>query len=216
MLRQTVIHTATVTMAVLWMVVSTAPAPAWAQAVEGKEVVAMLHEELDLTDEQAQQVGMAIAEFAQSVKVAQEKQEAAEESDGMAMMAEIKAARGVYQEKMQGILTPEQWEQYQALVDQTMNEIYEEIAQLKITDMEAPLQLTEAQVGQLRPIIGTGMRQMIGTIFEFSDKRMSVPNKLKMANALKKAKADMDSGMQQVLTPDQWAQVEAMREEKKG
>ena len=97
-----------------------------------------------------------------------------------------------------------------------MNEIYQEIAHLKIQDLEQPLQLSDAQVEQLKPIIGTGMRQMIGTVFEFSDKRMSVPNKLKLANALKKAKKQMDAGMQQVLTPEQWTQVEAMREEKKG
>jgi Spy/CpxP family protein refolding chaperone len=192
------------------------PAHAQRAAIDAEETVGFLQEELGLTDDQAQQVGGAVGEFVQSVQAAQEKKEADDESDGMAMMADIKAARGVYQKEMEGILTPEQWEQYQALVDETMNEIYQEIAHLKIQDLEQPLQLSDAQVEQLKPIIGTGMRQMIGTVFEFSDKRMSVPNKLKLANALKKAKKQMDAGMEQVLTPEQWAQVEAMREEKKG
>ncbi len=180
--------------------------------VEG--IVEELTAELELSDEQAGQVTEALQGLGMAITEATATAED-EEPDTQAMMGAVKAARADFRQQMEGILSEEQYAAYEALVDEVFQEIFESIAELKITDLRAPLELTDEQADALKPVMGTAMRGLVAVIVDYSDKRMGVRNKLAMANKLKKIQADMNAGMGEILTPEQIEKYNAMKEAQK-
>jgi hypothetical protein len=94
-------------------------------------------------------------------------------------------------------------------------EIAESIAELRITDLRNPLALSDEQADALKPVMGTAVRGVVATIFEYGDKRMGLRTKLAMGNKLKKIQSDMQAGMNEILTPEQQEQYAAMKEAQK-
>ena len=165
---------------------------------------------LELTEEQVPQVAGLLQQFGQALNEATATAED-EEPDTQKMIGDVKAARAAFQQQLQGVLTPEQFTALQELVDEVFQEIFESIAELKITDMRAPLELTDEQAEALKPVMGGAMRGLVAVIFEYGDKRMGIRTKLRMANALKSIQAEMKAGMAEVLTPEQMEAYEAMK-----
>jgi hypothetical protein len=165
---------------------------------------------LELTEEQVPQVAGLLQGFGQALNEATATAED-EEPDTQKMIGGVKAARAAFQEELQEVLTPEQFTALQELVDEVFQEIFESIAELKITDMRAPLELTDEQAEALKPVMGGAMRGLVAVIFEYGDKRMGIRTKLRMANALKSIQAEMKAGMAEVLTPEQMEAYEAMK-----
>ena len=165
---------------------------------------------LELTEEQVPQVAGLLQGFGQALNEATATAED-EEPDTQKMIGDVKAARAAFQQQLQGVLTPEQFTALQELVDEVFQEIFESIAELKITDMRAPLELTDEQAEALKPVMGGAMRGLVAVIFEYGDKRMGIRTKLRMANALKSIQAEMKAGMAEVLTPEQMEAYEAMK-----
>ena len=64
--------------------------------------------------------------------------------------------------------------------------------------------------------MGKSLRGVIGTIFEYGDRRLGVRTKLKIANALKSIKAEQDAEMKKILTEEQLLAWEKLKEEQKG
>jgi len=180
------------------------------------EIAAEMQAELGLNDDQTAQVKSALEKFAASIEKAHTQQEAAEEPDGQAMMAAVKHARDTLNQDLQGILTPDQFQQYQQMVDDVMDEIFTTVAELKLMDMQEPLKLTDEQVAQLAPVMGDSIRSIIGIVIENSDKRMGVRQKLQMAKSMKKIKKDTDAQMNAILTPEQQQALQVYREQNKG
>jgi hypothetical protein len=180
------------------------------------EIAAELQSELGLTDEQTQQAQGALERFAASIEQAHTQQELADEPDGQAMMAAVKQAKNTLNQDMQGILTPEQFEQYQQMVDEVIDEIFTTVAELKLMDMQQPLKLTDDQLSQLAPVMGDSIRSIISLVMENSDKRMGIRQKLQMAKSVKIIKNDTDAKMNAILTPEQQQALQSYREQKKG
>jgi len=63
--------------------------------------------ELELTEEQTQQVGALLQQFAVDLAEVTDRAED-EEPDGQQMLSDVKAARAEFQKGMQGVLTSEQ------------------------------------------------------------------------------------------------------------
>ena len=141
--------------------------------IDVEMVMEELTETLELSDEQAQAVAGHLQAFGLAMAAASEAAEA-EDADGDEMISGLKVARSDYQESMQGTLSKEQYETYEAFMDEVMQDIFESIAELKITDLEQPLELTSDQAAALKPVMGTGIRELIAVIFEYSDKRISL------------------------------------------
>ncbi len=188
-----------------------APSSANAQEIDAAMILEELTVELDLTDEQAQQVGGLLQQFAIDLAEATEQAEG-EEPDGQKMLSDVKAVRAKFREGMQGVLTPEQFEAFEVLVESVFQEIFAEIAELKITDLRPVLDLSDDQAAALKPVMGSAM---VRVLVEYGDKRMNTRTKLRMANALKKIQADMKAGMGEILTPEQMAAYDAYKEAQK-
>jgi hypothetical protein len=87
-----------------------------------------------------------------------------------------------------------------------------------LDELTTELELTDEQVPQveaLEPVMGTAMRDILGTVFEYGDKKMNTRTKIKLAKKLKKISAEMNAGMKEILTPEQWQKYEAMKEAQK-
>jgi hypothetical protein len=166
---------------------------------------------LELTDEQQEQVSGLLVEFMGNLAAATDQAEDAE-ADPQKMLSDVKAVRADFNGKMKNVLTKDQWKAYEALIDSIFQEVFEGIAALKIMDLQPVLELTDEQAEQLEPVVGTAMRGMVGVLVEYGDQKLNTRTKLKMAKALKKISGDMNSGMQQVLSPEQWEQYQAMKE----
>lgn len=180
------------------------------------EIAAEMQAELGLNDDQTAQVKTALDKFAASIEQAHTQQEVAVEPDGHAMMAAVKQARNTLNHEMQGILTPEQFLQYQKMVDEVMDEIFTTVAEIKLLDMKQPLKLTDEQMMQLAPVMGGSIRSIVSLVMENSDKRMGVRQKLQMAKSMKKIKNDTDAKMNAILSPEQQQALQSYREQKKG
>jgi hypothetical protein len=200
----------------VWLVLASSALLAESAMGDPDDLAAELQTELGLSDEQTAQVETALDKFAASIEQAHTKQELAKEPDGQAMMAAVKQARNTLNQDMQGILTPDQFQQYQQMVDEVIDEIFTTVAEIKLLDMQQPLQLSDEQMAQLTPVMGGSIRSIISLVMENSDKRMGVRQKLQMAKSMKKIKNDTDAKMNAVLTPQQQQALLSYREQRKG
>jgi hypothetical protein len=79
-------------------------------------------------------------------------------------------------------------------------------------ELQPALDLSDEQMTELEPIIGTGLRGMLSLIFENADKTLRAPKKISLGRSLKKIQSDMQKGIAGVLTEEQMATYQAMKE----
>ncbi len=182
------------------------------------DIMSELTAQLTLTEEQVPQVKTAIATYVKELEKTQAKHDTAE-PDPQKMIGDMKKVRATYHKSLQQVLTSEQWSAYQAYVDQVMREIMTEVAAIRLIDMQHPLNLTDEQIDELAPILGTSMLKVIRVAFENADKRLNLRQKLKVARSLKKIQSDLKAGFQKVLTKEQqqaWQKYREQRSKQKG
>jgi hypothetical protein len=193
--------------------------PVLADEEEGPElddIMEEMQEALELTEEQQPEVEKAMLAYMTSLNETQAKYEEMEEPDPQAMLGEFKKIRDDYYKNLQKILSKEQWQTYEAMREEILHEIFSEIAALRIIDLKEPLSLTDEQADAMKPVMGKSLRDFVGTIFEYGDKKMTIRNKLKIANSLKSTKAATETELKKILSEEQWAKWQAMKEEQKG
>ena len=66
--------------------------------------------------------------------------------------------------------------------------------------------------GYNKPVMGKSLRDFIGTVFEYGDKKMNTRTKLRLANSLKRIKSEQDSQMKKILSEEQLAAWEKLKE----
>jgi hypothetical protein len=93
--------------------------------------------------------------------------------------------------------------------------MFEDIAEIRLIDLEPVLDLTPEQIEALKPVMGTGLRQIIAVVFEYGDKRLTMPRKVKMGKKVKRIQADMDAGMAEILSEEQMAKYAALKDDAK-
>jgi hypothetical protein len=182
---------------------------------ELEDIVSELQEELKLNDEQAEQLSAALVKYSQEMNKELAKYEDAEEPNTQAMISDIKKAQENYRYELADILTDEQYDAYLNYVDKVMTEMFGDIAEIKLMDLQPVLDLTDEQMSQLNPVLGEGMLGLVKVVFEYGDKKMNKRTKIKMGKKLKKVQSKTDSGVKEILTPEQYEKYQAYKEEKK-
>jgi hypothetical protein len=172
-------------------------------------------EELELTEEQTGQLGALMAESAQMYKAASETSDSDDEEDPKKSLSEFKKAREHYLDGAAEIMTDEQFDAYQAYIDQEMTEMMKDVAEIKLLDMQPTYDLTDEQIEALKPPMAEGLKGILKIGYEYGDKKMNTRTKIKVGKSLKKIKSSMDTSMKSVMTDEQWAKLEADREAKK-
>ena len=181
---------------------------------EVEDIVVVLTDSLELTEEQQPQVETALQEFMIGLQKATEETEEDEEG-GASVITKVKKERDSFNGKMKDILSKEQYAEYEALVDQVITEMFNDLAGIKLLDLQPVLELSDEQVEELEPVMGSAMRSMLSIILENADKKLRMPKKIKLGKKLKKIQSDMNTGMKEILTEEQWAQYEAYKEAQK-
>ena len=174
------------------------------------DVVDTLTLHLDLTGDQPTQLEGLLVTFATDWNAVQEKYEDAEDKDGM--IDELKAVQAMYQDGLAAVLSEQQLEAYDQLIDQVMHEIFSEVAELKLRDLQPALELSEDQLMQLKPVMGTALVDVVKLMWDNAGKRMGIRRKLQLANAVKKIQSTAKTQTNEILTPEQIATWEAMKE----
>ncbi len=188
------------------------------QTAASQDIEAFMEEiqtELDLTDDQTAQLGKLMGENAIQYQAAVEKLEAEEDPDPQETLKEFKKAREAYQKGAQEILTEDQWIAYQNYLDQELTEMMNDIAEIRLLDMKPELDLTDDQITALKPVLSSGMKSVLQTLYEYGDKRMGVRMMIKVGKQLKQIQSEMDTGIRAVLSDEKQTAFEAYREAKK-
>ena len=184
------------------------------------ETLGMLQSKLELSDEQTEQMGAVMEKYAAEMEATLAKHENEEEPDPAAMIGDIKKVRNAYREELKKILSKEQYEGYLAIVDAVLTEMMTDVAEIRLMDIQPKCTLTDEQVEQLAPIMGSGMLDIVRLLFENADQKLTMPKKVKLGKALKSIQSDMDKQINTVLTEEQQkayaAYKEAQKEEQKG
>ncbi len=182
---------------------------------ELEDIVSELQEELQLNDDQAEQLSAALVNYSQELNTELAKHEDAEEPDTKAMIGDIKKAQDNYRDELSNILTDEQYDAYLNYVDKVMKEMFGDIAEIKLMDLQPVLDLSDEQITQLNPVLGEGMLGLVKVVFEYGDKKMNKRTQIKMGKKLKKIQSKTDSGVKEILTPEQYEKYQEYKEAKK-
>lgn len=185
------------------------------KAQEMEVVIVNLKETLDLSDKQVAQVQTLIVQYRAKLDGILLKHEGAEEPDVSGMIGEIRDVRDGYRKDLQTILSKDQYSIYLAKIDTILTDMFNDLAEIRLMDVQNDVHLTDAQLESLVPIVGKGLKSTVQLLFENAGQRLSVPKKIKISKSLKKIEKEQRAGMENILTPEQLTLYDANKEEQK-
>lgn len=185
------------------------------KAQEMEVVIVNLKETLDLSDKQVAQVQTLIVQYRAKLDGILLKHEGAEEPDVSGMIGEIRDVRDGYRKDLQAILSKDQYSIYLAKIDTILTDMFNDLAEIRLMDVQNDVHLTDAQLESLVPIVGKGLKSTVQLLFENAGQRLSVPKKIKISKSLKKIEKEQRAGMENILTPEQLSLYDANKEEQK-
>jgi len=178
------------------------------------EIVAELKTKLDLDDQQAKDLAVALSELGKSLDEIITKKEAAKEGDEPdEFIKEIKQAQTDYQKKLKDILTDKQLESYDALRESIIMDTMKDLAEIKLLDIQPHVKFSDEQLGKLVPVVAESMRGFIKVAWEHAGKRLRLGQKIKVAKTLKKIQSSSQQQVQQILTEEQYKTWNALKEQ---
>ena len=185
------------------------------QAQEIDEIAATVSEKLELSEEQSGEMLELMTLYRGELDRTLAKYEDQEEPDVGAMIGEIRDVRDEYRAKLGKVLTKDQMKGYEAMINEVIGGMFNDIAEIRLIDLQDPLELSDDQVEKLIPIMGKGMHGMIKIVFENAGTRLSLPKKVSIGNKIKKVQKEADNGVKSVLTSGQYEKWQAMKEASK-
>jgi hypothetical protein len=185
------------------------------RAQEMEVVIVNLTEILDLSDKQVAQVKTLLVQYRAKLDGILLKHEGAEEPDVAGMIGEIRGVRDSYRKDLQTILSKDQYGIYLAQIDAILTDMFNDLAEIRLMDVQTEVHLTDAQLESLVPIVGKGLKSTVQLLFENAGQRLSVPKKIKISKSLKKIEKEQRAGMENILTPEQLSIYDANKEEQK-
>lgn len=185
------------------------------QAQEMQEVISNMTETLDLSDKQAVQVQTLLVQYRANMDGILLANEGEEDPDVGAMIGDIRDLRDNYRKDLQTILSKDQYSAYLQQIDAILSDMFNDLAEIRLMDIQNDVSLTDAQLESLVPIVGNGLKQTVQLLFENAGGRLSVPKKIKIGKNIKKIEKEQRAGMENILTPDQLQLYDAIKEEQK-
>ena len=180
-----------------------------------EEMMANITEMLDLSNVQQGQMNDLLVKYRSSLDWILAKYEGEEEPDVGAMIGEIRGERDAYRKELAGILSANQYETYMARVNQVLTDMFKDLAEIRLWDIQPQIGLTDKQVTDLTPVVAKSMMQTVQLLFENAGTRLSLPKKVSIKNSMKKIEKEKRAGMENILTPAQLSAYDAYKEEQK-
>jgi len=182
---------------------------------EMETAVVNLTETLNLTDKQVAQVQTLMVQYRAKLDGVLLKHEGEEEPDVAEMIGEVRDVRDSYRKDLKEILSKEQYEGYLAAIDSVLTDMFNDLAEIRLMDVQTEVGLSDDQLVSLIPIVSKGLKSTVQLLFENAGGRLSVPKKIKLSKNVKKIEKERRAGMETVLTPDQMVLYDAFKEEQK-
>ena len=182
---------------------------------EMETAVVNLTETLNLTEKQVAQVQTLMVQYRAKLDGVLLKHEGEEEPDVAQMIGEVRDVRDSYRKDLQEILSKEQYDGYLAAIDSVLTDMFNDLAEIRLMDVQSEVGLSDDQLVSLIPIVSKGLKSTVQLLFENAGGRLSVPKKIKLSKNVKKIEKERRAGMETVLTPDQMVLYDAFKEEQK-
>jgi len=182
---------------------------------EMETAVVNLTETLNLTEKQVAQVQTLMVQYRAKLDGVLLKHEGEEEPDVAEMIGEVRDVRDSYRKDLKEILSKEQYEGYLAAIDSVLTDMFNDLAEIRLMDVQTEVGLSDDQLVSLIPIVSKGLKSTVQLLFENAGGRLSVPKKIKLSKNVKKIEKERRAGMETVLTPDQMVLYDAFKEEQK-
>lgn len=170
---------------------------------------------LDLSDVQQGQMSEVMTKYRGSIDWILAKYEGEEEPDVAKMIEEIRTERDAYRQELQGILSSNQYDIYMGKIDQILTDMFRDLAEMRLWDVQPVVALTDKQVEDLIPIIGNSMKTTVQLLFDNVKAKMNLPTKVKIKKNMKKIEKEKREGMEKILTPVQLDAYNQYKEEQK-
>ena len=186
-----------------------------AQENDMGDVMANITKTLDLSESQAAQVEVLLIQYRAKLDGILLKYEGEEEPEVDKMIGEIRDAKDGYRKELEGLLSPDQYTTYISIVNGIMTDMFNNLAFIRLLEIQPHVDLTDGQVESLVPILGKSMMSTVQLMFENAGKRLSVPKKLGIKNDMKKIEKEKRTAMEQIMTGTQMAAYDQYKEEQK-
>jgi len=176
------------------------------------DIMAMLTKELKLSDDQSKKLDTEIQKFAKTVdqlKADQEK-EGAEPED---LVKGAKKAQEEYIDQVKKILTPDQYKQYEAIKEKALKGMFEDLAAIKLMDIQSKIDISDDQLDKLAPIMGDSLYQVVTLAWEHAGHRLRVGQKIRLARELKHIQKQARDDSSKILSKEQMAAWDKLKEE---
>ena len=197
------------------IIIGTAFTSLQAQEKVSEETMANLTALFDLSDVQQGQISEVMTKYRGSIDWILAKYEGEEEPDVKAMIEEIRGERDAYRKELGGILSPNQYDTYMAKIDQILSDMFRDLAEIRLWDIQPAVALTDKQVADLTPLLANSMKQTVQLLFDNVKAKMSLPTKIKIKNNMKKIEKEKRAGMEKIMTPAQLGAYDQYKEEQK-
>jgi len=171
-------------------------------STDSDDIVELLAHELKLDDQQKQNLNTEMERYANQLNQLIEDQET-EDADPDALIKGVKQAQDGHNKELEKIFTKEQVQQYNALKEKVIKGMFNDLAEIKLMDIQPKTSISDEQVTELVPILGNSMYSIIKIAWENAGKTLRAPQKIKLAKEMKRIQADTRAGIEKVLTPEQ-------------
>ena len=182
------------------------------------DVVTTLKAKLNLNDQQVTEVSAALTDLTDRLNTLVNNQEGAEEdSDPHEFINGVKEAQSDYQKKLKAILTDSQMQSYAALKEQVIMDALDNLAAIKLMDIQDQIGFSDEQLKNLTPILGESMRGLIKIAWKYAgERRIRLGEKIRIARELKEIQHKSEREVKQILTPDQYKKWETYKKQQQG
>jgi hypothetical protein len=100
-------------------------------------------------------------------------------------------------------------------IDQILTDMFRDLAEIRLWDVQPAIALTDKQVVDLTPILANSMKKTVQLLFDNVKAKMSLPTKIKIKNNMKKIEKEKRAGMENIMTPAQLGAYDQYKEEQK-
>jgi hypothetical protein len=182
------------------------------------DVVTELKTKLNLNDQQVKEVTTALTDLSNRLNALVNKQEGAEEdNDPHEFINGVKEAQADYQKKLKTILTDSQMQSYNALKEQVIMDALDNLAAIKLMDIQVQIGFSDEQLNKLTPVLGEDMRGLIKIAWKYAgESRIRPLEKIRIARELKEIQHKSEGKVKQILTPDQYKKWETYKKQQQG
>ena len=182
------------------------------------DIVAELKTKLKLNDQQVKEVTAALTDLSTTLNTLVNNQEGATENDDPhEFINGVKEAQAHYQARLKQILTDSQMQSYDVLKEQVIMEALDNLAAIKLMDIQDQIGFSDDQLKKLTPVLGESMRGLIKIAWKYAgERRIRLGEKIRIARELKEIQHKSEQQVKQILTPDQYTKWEAYKKQQQG